>query len=178
MPGYFAIKLTSGTLGSVLASLSDTPAGKARFMHACLVYPYEEGKDVYFVRGNYNNKSGVHTLDDHLFNEERLSNIFDWSSSDGKQRKNANKPDGNWFVVFIKGSHLIDTLYDLEGEVIARKPRGELREFLKKSGGRYSRCLVQPYESDTTMSVQQYKREFNGEQVLEGKQEETIECTR
>jgi hypothetical protein len=169
MPGYAAIRLTTGTLGSVLSSLSDTPGGEARFMHACLVYPYKEGEDVYFVRGNFKNKGGLYGFDDHLFTEAQLKELFDWTSSDGLYRKYTSKPNGEWFVVFVKGSHLIDTMYNTEGEVIARKPRGELQEFLKKSGGRYARCMVQPYESDTTISVRRYKGEFNGEQVLDGK---------
>lgn len=166
MPGYAAIKLTTSTLGSVLVSLSSTPGGEARFMHACLVYPYKEGEDVYFVRGNFKNKPGLYGFDDHLFTEAELSEMFDWTSSDGKQRNNSNKPNGDWFVVFIKGSRLIDTLYDAEGQVIMRKSRGELQGFLKKGGGRYSRCTVQPYESDTVISVRKYKEEFNSEQTL------------
>lgn len=171
MPGYAAIKLTTGTLGSVLASLSDTPGGEARFMHACLVYPYKDGEDVYFVRGNFKNKPGIYDLDDHLFSEQQLNDIFDWTSSDGIQRKYASKPGGEWFVVYIKGSHLVDTLYDEEGRMIMRRSRGELQEFLKKSGGRYNTCLVQVHGSDENISVRKYKGEFNGEQVLDGKAE-------
>src|SRR3954465_7180907 len=76
MPGYAAIRLTTGTLGSVLSSLSDTPGGEARFMHACLVYPYKEGEDVYFVRGNFKNKGGLYGFDDHLFTEAQLKELF------------------------------------------------------------------------------------------------------
>lgn len=165
MPGYATIKLTTDTLGSVLASLSDTPGGEARFMHACLRYPYKEGEDVYFVRGNFKNKSGLHDFDDHLFTESQLNEIFDWTSSDGKQRAYASKPNGYWFTVFLKGTQQIDTLYDEEGVVVKRIPRGDLQAFLKRTGGRYLSCTVHPHGSDRTISVRKYKGEFNGEQA-------------
>lgn len=164
MPGFAAIKLTTSTLGSVLSSLSDTPGGEARFMYACLLYNYT-GEDVYFVRGNYKNKTGLHGFEDHLFTEAELNEIFDWASSDGCKRKNAHKPQGDWFVVFLKGSHLIDALYDEDGTLVTRKTRGDLQSFLKKAGGRFLNCTVQVHGSDTTISVRKYKGEFNGEEA-------------
>lgn len=166
MPGYATIKLTTDTLGSVLASLSDTPGGEARFMHACLMYPYKEGEDVYFVRGNFKNKPGAYDFDDHLFTAAQLDEMFDWTSSDGKQRKYSVKPNGEWFVVFIKGSHLVDTLYDEEGRFIMNRARGELQKFLKKGGERYLSCMVQLHGSDTTVPVRKYKEEYNSEQSV------------
>jgi hypothetical protein len=164
MPGYATIRLSPQTLGAVLASLSDTPGGEARFMHACLVYNYT-GEDVYFVRGNYKNKPGLHDFDDHLFTAAQLDEMFDWTSTDGMMRKNARKPNGEWFAVFAKGSHLLDTLYDEDGQVIMRRTRGDLQAFLKKSGGRYLTCMVLPYGTDSKISVRKYKGEFNGEQA-------------
>lgn len=164
MPGFATIKLTPQTLGSVMSSLSDTPGAQAKFMYACLIYDYN-GEDVYFVRGNYKNKPGLHGFEDHLFTKTQLNEVFDWTSSDGVRRRHASIPSGEWFVVYFKGSHLIDTLLDKDGQIIVRRTRGELQAFLKKGGGYYLNCSVQVSGSDTTISVKKYKGEFNGEEA-------------
>ena len=98
MSGYAAIKITKRNLGAILASLSDSPGGEARFVHACLVYPYAGG-DVYFIRGNYKRQQNAWDFCDHLKTEQELSEEFTHNSSDGKFRP---KPDGEWFVVTPK----------------------------------------------------------------------------
>jgi hypothetical protein len=100
MTSYAAIQLLQKNFGAILASLKDSPGGEARFVEACLKYPYKENTDIYFIRGNYQNKEGMYDFSGHIMTGEEIDQKFTTTlQSNGKYRA---KPGGEWFVVNMK----------------------------------------------------------------------------
>lgn len=96
MPGWAAIKITKGGIGSVFASVAEVPDGFNRLAYAMLMFPHD-GQDVYFIGGNFRNLPGATDFRQQLLTKEELDTLFNYTEPkyDAKNPKAA----GYWFLV-------------------------------------------------------------------------------
>lgn len=99
MPGWAAIKITKGGIGSIFAAVFDVPDGFNRLAYALMVFPYT-GSDVYFIGANFRNLPGAPNFREQLVSKEELDILFTYTEPqyDLKHPKAA----GDWFVVYPK----------------------------------------------------------------------------
>lgn len=99
MPTYAAIKLSRDTIGTILASVQDIPAGKERLTWAMLRYPYRSDVQHYYIGGNYLHLNQP-DFTKQILTQAELDAFFEYKPQ--KLIAGRVKPEHTWFPVRLK----------------------------------------------------------------------------
>lgn len=104
---YAAIKISKENVHTMLANVSNSPAGIDRLVDALWRFPYRKGTQYYFIGGNFR-KASWPDYSTHILTQDELDLLFSYNVP--KPRRGQHNPDIHWFPVTMKVQELDEVM--------------------------------------------------------------------